>query len=367
MKVDIAKPLFFGDELDYLSDALNKNQISHKGDNIDLMAKMLSGYVGMPYTLLLSNGTAGLHLALKALDVNDNDLIFCPTLTYCGTIYPVIYERAIPVFIDCKEDGTMDPECLEMAFIKYKDKLPKCVMAVDTYGAAYDYDEIRKICDKYGVPLISDSAESLGGMYKDMKCGSYGDISVISFSYSKIVTTSLGGAVLTRNKDYYEKMKYLANQAKAKSSCYIHKEVGYNYLMSNLNAGLGVSQLKRIDELLEIKNQMFLRYKDGFSGIEGVKVISDKVGSSHWQNGIVIDNCDVEKIVDRLNNMGIETRRGFNPMHRQEAFDSFDYITKNNVSQDLFNKTVLLPSGNGTTNEELDFVIDSVIKLLQER
>lgn len=366
MKVSIAKPLFFGDETDYIKDAFSKNQIACKGDNIDKMAKMLSDYIGVPYCLLLSNGTAGLHLALKALDISDGDIVFCPTLTYCGTIYPVIYERAVPVFIDCKEDGTMDEKCLEDAFIKYKDNPPKCVMAVDTYGAPYDYDKIRAVTSKYNVPLISDSAESLGGMYKDKKCGSYGDIAVISFSYSKIVTTSLGGAVLTSNKDYLEKMAYLANQAKAKSSAYIHKEVGYNYLMSNVNAGIGVSQLNHLEELIKIKKDMFLRYKNGFSDIDSIKVISDKDGSSYWQNGIVIDGFDVEKIVNKLIELGIEVRRGFNPMHKQEAFNSFDYITRDNVSEELFLKTILLPSGNGTTNDEIDYVINTVIKLIKE-
>lgn len=365
MKVDIAKPLFFGDEMEYIKDAILKNQISCKGDNIDLMEKMLSKYVGVKYVKLLANGTAGLHLALKAIGIDDGDIVFCPTLTYCGTIYPVIYERAVPVFIDCKEDGTMDEKCLEMAFEKYKDRLPKCVMAVDTYGASYDYDAIRAVCDKYGVPLISDSAESLGGTYKGIKCGSYGDISVISFSYSKIVTTSLGGAVLTNNKDYIEKMAYLANQAKAKSSAYIHKEVGYNYLMSNLNAGLGVSQLKKIDVLLAKKKELFERYKEGFSNTS-FKLISDKEGSSYWQNGIVCEGLDVQKMVDKLIDMGIEVRRGFNPMHNQEAFSGFDYITKSNVSEELFKKTILLPSGTGTTKEELDFTIESVLKVAKE-
>ena len=364
MNVEISKPLFFGDETKYFQDALNKNQISYKGDNIDMMTDMLKKYTGMPYVLLLANGTAGLHLALKALDLNDKDIVFCPTLTYCGTIYPIIYERAVPVFIDCLEDGTMDPECLKKAFIKYKDNPPKCVMAVDTYGASYDYDKIRAICDEYNTPLISDSAESLGGMYKDKKCGSYGDISVISFSYSKIVTTSMGGAVLTRNKEYYEQMKYLANQAKAKSTAYIHKEVGYNYLMSNLNAGLGVSQLKRLEMLLERKEEIFNLYKKGFEMSMGIKLISDKPGSSHWQNGIVAEGYNMDEVTDKLIENGIEARRGFNPMHKQEAFDSFDYITINNISEKLFNNTVLLPSGTGSTNEEIKYVINVLKNIL---
>ncbi len=366
MKVEISKPLFFGDEEKYLTDALKKNQIACKGDNIDMMEKFLCDYVGRDYALLLANGTAGLHLALKALDVSQGDIVFASSLTYCGTIYPIIYERAIPVFIDCLPDGTMDPECLEKAFIKYKDNPPKCVMAVDTYGAPYEYDEISAILKKYSTPLISDSAESLGGKYKDKKCGAYGDISVISFSYSKIVTTSLGGVVLTDNKEYYERMKYLANQAKAKSSVYIHKEVGYNYLMSNLNAGLGVSQLNHLEFLINRKKEIFELYKKGFSDFKGISVIADKEGSAYWQNGIVIENGGAKKVVDKLIEAGIEARRGFNPMHTQEAFSQFDYISEKNVSEDLFEKTVLLPSGNGTTNEEIQFVIKKVKEILKE-
>lgn len=363
-KVEIMTPSFKGDELSYIEDALKKNQISTKGDNIDLMTKMLTDYTGVPYCKLLSNGTAGLHLALKAIGIDDNDKVFCPTLTYCGTVYPIIYERGIPVFIDCKADGTMDEECLKIALDKYKDDLPKAVMAVDTYGASADYDKILKVLEGYNIPLISDSAESLGGEYKGKKCGSFGDISVISFSYSKIVTTSLGGAVLTANKEYMEKMAYLANQAKAKSACYIHKEVGYNYLMSNLNAGLGVSQLKRLDELLLKKQEIFNMYKQGFSDNKNIRLISDKEGSSHWQNGIIIDNCDVFELVNKLLDAGIEVRNGFNPMHKQEAFEGFDYVTEDDVSNKLFYKTVLLPSGTGMTKEQQEYVIETVKNII---
>ncbi|MBE7019973.1 MAG: DegT/DnrJ/EryC1/StrS family aminotransferase [Ruminococcaceae bacterium] len=366
MKVEMSKPLFFGDEEIYLKDALLKNQVACKGDNIDKMEKFLTEYVGRKHALLVANGTAGLHLALKALDVSEGDIVFASSLTYCGTIYPIIYERAIPVFIDCLPDGTMDPKCLEKAFLKYKDRLPKCVMAVDTYGAPYDYDEISAICKKYNTPLISDSAESLGGEYKGKKCGSYGDISVISFSYSKIVTTSLGGVVLTDNKEYYERMKYLANQAKAKSSVYIHKEVGYNYLLSNLNAGLGVSQLSHLDFLINRKKEIFNLYREGFSSLDGVSVIADKEGSIYWQNGIVVEKGSAGEIVDKLIASGIEARRGFNPMHTQDAFSQFDYVTENNVSFSLFEKTVLLPSGNGTENKEIEFVIEKTKEILKE-
>ena len=365
MKVEISKPLFFGDEEIYIKDAINKNQIACKGDNIDFMEKFLSDYVKRDYALLLANGTAGLHLALKALDVSEGDIVFASSLTYCGTIYPIIYERAVPVFIDCLFDGTMDPKCLEEAFIKYKDTPPKCVMAVDTYGAPYEFDEISRICKKYNVPLISDSAESLGGAYKDKKCGSYGDISVISFSYSKIVTTSLGGVVLTNNEKYYSRMKYLANQAKAKSSVYIHKEVGYNYLMSNINAGMGVSSLKHLDYLINRKKEIFNLYKKCLEDLQGISVISDKEGSAYWQNGVIIEKGGAGKVTDKLIEMGIEARRGFNPMHTQEAFSQFDYITENNISEELFEKTVLLPSGNGTSDEEVIFVCDALKKILK--
>lgn len=366
-KVEIMSPSFCGDELKYLENAFWTNEISTKGENINRMSKMLVEYTGRKYCTLLSNGTAGLHLALKALDVSDNDIVFCPTLTYCGTVYPIIYERAVPVFIDCKKDGTMDEECLKIALSKYKDNLPKAVMAVDTYGSSADYSKILSVLKDYNIPLISDSAESLGGEYEGKKSGSFGDISVISFSYSKIVTTSMGGAVLSDNKEYMDKMAYLANQSKASSKCYIHKEVGYNYLMSNLLAGIGISQMERIDQFLEKKRAIFNTYKKAFKNIEGISFISDKEGSNHWQCGVILNNDNAHEIVDKLISNGIETRCGFNPMHRQEAFSGFDYITKDDISTDLFYKTILLPSGTGMTIEQQEYVINVFNDIIKGR
>ena len=365
-KAKIMIPSFKGDESEYLKRAVESLEISTHGKNIDELTRLLKNYLSVKNALLVCNGTAAIHLALKSIGISEGDIVFCPTITYCGTAYPILYERAIPVFIDCNENGTLDPKALEKALLKYKDKLPRAVIAVDTYGAPSDYDEIKEILKKYNIPLIADSAESLGGEYKGKKCGSLGDISIVSFSYSKLVTTSMGGAIFSDNDEVMEKASYLANQAKAKSPCYIHKEIGYNYLMSNVLAGMGISNMKRIDELIERKKKIFEKYKQAFSGYDYIRMCSDVSGSSHWYNGIMTKKGDVNKIIRRLLDEGVEVRNGFNPMHNQAAFSGYDYVYEDNNSMKLFEQTVLIPSGPGMSDDIQDFVIDTVNNILGE-
>lgn len=362
-KAQIMIPSFSGDEAAYMERAVRRGEIAAKGENSEEFKKLLLDYTGVKNGLLCSNGTAAIHLALKAVGVSEGDLVFCPTFTYCGTAYPILYERAIPVFIDCTPDGTLDPTSLKMALEKYKSKPPKAVITVDTYGAPADYDEIYEALSGYDIPVIADSAESLGGEYKGRKCGSLGDISIISFSYSKLVTTSMGGAVLSDNGEYIESASYIANQAKAKSPCYIHKEIGYNYLMSNVLAGMGIGNMKRIDSLVEIKRSIFLKYKEAFRDC-GVAMCSDKEGSSHWYNGIILKNKNTDGIINELLSRGIEVRNGFNPMHNQTAFSGFDYVCDKNNSMQLFENTVLIPSGAGMSEEIQEIVIKEVKALI---
>ncbi|MBQ4109466.1 MAG: DegT/DnrJ/EryC1/StrS family aminotransferase [Clostridia bacterium] len=366
-KVKMMTPAFNGDELQYVERALQKNEISITGENIDELTSLVLDYVKMPYGQLIANGTAGLHLALKAIGIDDNDLVFCPSMTYCGSAYPIIYERGIPVFIDSKKDGTMDENSLLAALEKYKDKLPKAVIIVDTYGAPADYDKLLPILKEYNVPAIEDSAESLGASFNGKKCGTLCDIGVFSFSYSKVVTTSLGGMVLSCNKDYMEKMSYLSNQAKAKSPYYIHKEVGYNYSMSNVLAGIGIPGMKNIENHLKRKQEIFDIYKKGFEDVPFISLTGDKDGSNHWQNGIIINNPDIDAafVLNKLIENNIDARAGFNPMHRQEAFANFDFVSANNdTATELFRKTVLLPSGVGMTQKEQQYVIETVKKYI---
>ncbi len=362
-KAQIMIPSFSGEEAAYMERAVAKGEIATKGENSDEFKKLLLDYTKASYGLLCCNGTAAIHLALKAVGVSEGDFVFCPTFTYCGTAYPILYERAVPVFIDCTPQGTLDPKALSMALEKYKNKLPKAIIIVDTYGAPADYDEIFCVLDGYSIPVIVDSAESLGGEYKDKKCGSIGDISIISFSYSKLVTTSMGGAVLSDNEEYIKDAAYIANQAKAKSPCYIHKEIGYNYLMSNVLAGMGIGNMKRLDSLVEIKRNIFKKYKEAFSDL-GVSMCSDKEGSSHWYNGVILKNKDTNLIIAELLNRGIEVRNGFNPMHNQAAFSGFDYIYDKNNSMTLFENTVLIPSGPGMSEEIQELVIKEVKSLI---
>jgi len=364
-KAQIMIPSFTGEESSYIEKAIEKGEIACKGENSSELLNLLLKKTKAKHGLLVANGTAAIHLALKAAGVTDGDIVFCPTFTYCGTAYPIIYERAIPVFIDCKPDGTLDPGALEKALIKYKDNPPKAVIAVDTYGAPADYDEIKSLLAPYKIPLIADSAESLGGSYKGRPAGSFGDISIVSFSYSKTVTTSMGGAIFSDNEEYIKTASYLANQAKASSPCYLHREIGYNYLMSNLLAGMGIPNLKRIESLIERKREVFLKYKKAFSKYSFLRFCSDKEGSSCWYNGIITDRGDANEIIKELLASGIEVRNGFNPMHNQEAFSGFDYVSVDNNSMELFKKTVLIPSGPGMDDGIQDYVIEKLTEILE--
>jgi len=362
-KAQIMIPSFSGEESAYMERAVLSGEIANKGQNIDEFTDLLLSYTRVSHGLLCCNGTAAIHLALKVAGVEEGDYVFCPTYTYCGTAYPILYERAVPVFIDCTPDGTLDPESLKLALLKYKDKLPKAILIVDTYGAPADFDEIAEVLSGYDIPVIVDSAESLGGEYKGKKCGSFGDISIISFSYSKLVTTSMGGAILSDNEEYIKNAAYFANQAKAKSPCYIHKEIGYNYLISNVLAGMGIGNMKRLDELVSVKRNIFKKYKEAFLSY-GVRMCSDKEGSSHWYNGIILSNEKADEGVKKLLDAGIEVRNGFNPMHNQAAFAGFDYVTAKNNSMNLFKNTILIPSGPGMSDEIQELVIKEVKNIL---
>lgn len=364
-KAEIMIPSFTGEEASYIERAIKKGEIACKGENSREFLELLLEKTGNKHGLLVANGTAAIHLALKAAGVTDKDIVFCPTFTYCGTAYPIIYERAVPVFIDCTPDGTLDAASLSAALEKYKDNPPKAVIAVDTYGAPADYDEIKEILKPYNIPLIADCAESLGGSFRGKPSGSTGDISIVSFSYSKTVTTSMGGAIFSDNEEYIKSAAYLANQAKASSPLYLHREVGYNYLMSNLLAGMGIPNLKRIDKLIERKKEIFTKYKNELGIYPYLRFCSDKEGSSYWYNGIITEKGNADEIIKFLLSEGVEVRNGFNPMHNQAAFSGFDYISVENNSMKLLKNTVLLPSGPGMSDEIQDFVITKVKEILK--
>ena len=240
-KIYLSPPHMHGDELEYINNAYKTNWIAPQGPDIDLFENDVSNYLSLNHGCALSSGTAALHLALKVLNIDEKDKIICPSLTFAATANSIMYERAIPVFIDVNPNNwTIDIESLEHALIKYK---PKALITVDLYGESCDYENILYLCKKYGTLIIEDAAEALGSKYKDQKVGSFGLLNILSFNGNKIITTSGGGMLLSNDESFIEKARFLSTQAREPVLHYEHRELGYNYRLSNLLAALGRAQL----------------------------------------------------------------------------------------------------------------------------
>jgi len=240
-RIYLSPPHAGGREMDYIKEAFDTNWIAPLGPNVDEFEKELCRYVGIKHGLALSSGTAGIHLALRYLGVGQGDVVFCSSLTFAGSCSPVIYQQAIPVFIDSEPySWNMSPDALEKAFqwAQKKNRIPKAVIIVDLYGQSADYDCLVPICERYGVPVIEDAAEALGASYNGRKCGHFGLISVFSFNGNKIITTSGGGMVVSEDSQAIEKMRFWSAQAREDVRHYEHKEIGYNYRLSNICAGI---------------------------------------------------------------------------------------------------------------------------------
>lgn len=357
----------------YIKEAFDSNWIAPLGPNVDAFEQELCSYVGVKFGLAVSSGTAGIHLALRYLGVGEGDHVFCSSLTFAGSCNPIMYQNAIPIFIDSENKSwNMSPEALKNAFewAEKENKLPKAVIIVDLYGQSADYDELLPICAHYGVPVIEDSAEALGASYKDRKCGSYGYIATFSFNGNKIITTSGGGMVISNDENAIKKMRFWATQAREPVRYYEHKEYGYNYRMSNICAGIGRGQLEVLDRWIAAKKRVYERYKEGFKGLP-IKLmpIYDKSKPNYWLTVIIIeDGCNIKPvdIIDALERENIESRHVWKPMHMQPVFKNykfFSHLEKVSVSEDLFNRGVCLPSGSDLTEGEQDYVIKIIRNL----
>ena len=275
-RIYLSSPHMCGDELKFIQEAFDTNWIAPLGPNVKNFEKEVREYVNARASLALSNGTSAIHLALKCLDVKENDIVFCQSLTFSGTCNPIIYQGAIPVFIDSDyETWNMSPMALEKAFedaVK-TEKMPKAVIVVNLYGQSANYDVILNICNKYNVPVIEDAAESLGASYKGRKTGTLGEIGIYSFNGNKIITTSSGGMMVSNNEKYIKKSLFWATQAKDDARYYLHSELGYNYRMSNVLAGIGRGQLKVLDERVNKKTYIYNTYKNAFKDIDGIEMM----------------------------------------------------------------------------------------------
>lgn len=352
-----------GYEQQYVKEAFDTNWIAPLGKNVNEFEKELAAYVGAKDAAALSAGSAALHLALKAAGVKAGDIVFCQDLTFSATANPITYENAIPVFIDSDyETWNMSPEALERAFEKYPNV--KAVMPVHLYGLPANMDRIMEICKKHGVPVIEDAAESLGTLYHGQYTGTFGDYGAFSFNGNKIITTS-GGGMLVCNlpeeqaKERIAKVRFWATQAREKARHYEHKEIGYNYRMSNIVAGIGRGQMKVLNQRIEQKRHIFAYYQEHLGDLEGLSFMPmhENERANCWLSVIQLTpDCKVRPLdmIVALEKEDIETRPVWKPMHMQPVFADCDYIDNGKVGESLFENGVCLPSDTKMTDEDLD-------------
>lgn len=362
-----------GYEQQFIKEAFDTNWIAPLGENVNKFEEEIANYVGVKTGAALSAGSAAIHLGLKALNVKQGDIVFCSSLTFSATCNPIIYQNATPVFIDSEyETWNMDPLALEKAFEKYPN--PKAVIVVHLYGTPAKMDEIIKICKKHNVPLIEDAAESLGSIYNGQQTGTFGEYGVFSFNGNKIITTSGGGMLVSNNEDGIKKSRFWATQSKEPVRHYEHKEIGYNYRMSNICAGIGRGQLKVLDKRIEKKTEIYNKYKNELEKVKEIKMqpIPKNTKPNHWLSVMTIDKDSKVKplnIMETLEKENIDSRPVWKPMHLQPVFKEYDFITAKNdgtsVSEDLFNRGVCLPSDTKMTEEEQERVIDIIKKCFE--
>lgn len=358
-----------GYEKEYIKEAFDTNWIAPLGENVNKFEEELANYVGAKCGAALSAGTAAIHMALKALDVKEGDIVFCSSLTFSATANPIIYQNATPVFIDCdRETWNMDPEALKKAFEKYPN--PKAVVIVHLYGTPAKMDEIMAICNKHNVPLVEDAAESLGATYKGKQTGTFGKFGIFSFNGNKIITTSGGGMLVSDDEERIQKVRFWATQSRDKARYYQHSEIGYNYRMSNIVAGIGRGQLKVLNDRLAKKKEIYETYKDAFKDIPEIEMKPVPVDTkpNYWLSTMLLkegSKVTPLNVMEALDKENIESRPIWKPMHMQPVFEKFDFIKveEKAVSEDIFARGVCLPSDTKMTKEEQQEVI-RVIKEL---
>ncbi|WP_102692131.1 DegT/DnrJ/EryC1/StrS family aminotransferase [Rummeliibacillus pycnus] len=350
-----------GYEKQYINEAFDTNWIAPLGANVDRFEAEFAEKIGTKAAAALSTGTAAIHLALKAAGVEEGDIVFCPTLTFSATANPIIYQNAIPVFIDSdNETWNMCPKALEIAFRKYPNV--KAVIVVHLYGLSADMDQIVELCKEHDVALIEDAAESLGTYYKGKHSGTFGDFGIFSFNGNKIITTSGGGMVVSNNEEKIEKVRFWATQSRDKARHYQHSELGFNYRMSNVVAGIGRGQLKVLDQRIEKKKYIFEFYKRELGELEGIKFmpINNWNEPNYWLSSIIL-NGKVRPLdlMETLEKENIESRPIWKPMHMQPFFEKYDFVGTN-ISEKLFMNGVCLPSDTKMTDEDLDRVVETI-------
>jgi dTDP-4-amino-4,6-dideoxygalactose transaminase len=356
-----------GTEINFINRAIETNWIAPLGPNVDEFEENLSNYLGGGHVAALSSATAAIHLALRALEVSDGDIVFCSDMTFAAACNPIKYERAIPVFIDSEEDSwNMCPKALDIALNKYPNV--KAVIAVNLYGTPANLPDIINLCNKHNVPVIEDAAESLGSTINDKQTGRFGKIGILSFNGNKIITTSGGGALVCDDEDIVKKARFWATQSRDPARHYEHTELGFNYRLSNICAGIGLGQLATLDKRVEEKTDIYNRYKKAFASNDLINLnpIPSNCKANHWLSCLTLEKsspiCAID-IMENLEKENIETRPLWKPMSLQPYYSDCDHIFVNPtpICHNLFESGLCLPSDVKMSEDEQSRVCELIL------
>jgi dTDP-4-amino-4,6-dideoxygalactose transaminase len=365
-----------GTEQNFIKEAFATNWVAPLGPNVNGFEQDISNYIGINnqfHTAALTSGTAALHLALRMLNVCKDDVIMVQSFTFCGTTNPVSYQGAELVFIDSELDTwNMCPLALKEALDHYKNRSVKAIMPVHLYGMPAKMDILQQIADGYNVPIIEDAAEALGSKYKNQSCGSFGEMAALSFNGNKIITTSGGGALVSKHKHYIDQARFLATQARDEAPHYQHSQIGYNYRISNIVAGIGRGQMEVLDERVAQRRSNNQRYREFFAGVDGVTFQTEPDAnyfSNYWLTAILIDPAlsggisreDVRLVLDAEN---IESRPLWKPMHMQPVYEGTKFFGSG-VCEKLFEQGLCLPSGSNLTDEEFERIFSALSRIFK--
>ena len=373
-RIYLSSPTMHGEEQEFIKEAFDTNWVAPLGPNVNAFEKEMAAYTGAGHASALSAGTAAIHLALRILGVGEGDYVFVPSLTFSATCNPIVYEKAVPVFIDSERDTwNMSPEALRNAFEKYPS--PKAVIAVHLYGTCAKLDEIMEICAQHGVPLVEDAAESLGSTYKGKHTGTFGKIGIYSFNGNKIITTSGGGMLVSDDEEITKKATFLATQARDPARFYQHSQIGYNYRMSNITAGIGRGQLLHMEEHKALKRKIYRQYQEAFADIPEISMnpLNQDGDDNCWLSCMTIaqgactsrgEKITPDMIMDALEKENAESRPIWKPLHLQPVFAQYELITAKagsaSVAEDIFDRGLCLPSDIKNTPEDMELIIKTV-------
>ncbi|MCY9664518.1 aminotransferase class I/II-fold pyridoxal phosphate-dependent enzyme [Paenibacillus alginolyticus] len=378
-KIYLSPPHMSGNEMSYIQDAFDTNWIAPLGPHVDAFEQEIASHVGSNAAAAVSSGTAAIHLALRLIGVKEGDSVFCSSLTFVASANPIVYCGARPVFIDSEpETWNMSPRALEIALqdAALEGKLPKAVIVVNLYGQSAKMDEIMSLCESYDVPIIEDAAESLGSMYKGRASGTFGKYGVYSFNGNKIISTSGGGMLVSDDIEGLKQARFLATQARDQAVHYQHSQLGFNYRMSNVLAGIGRAQLEVLEERVNARRAVFNRYDEALSHMPGIQFMPELANtrSNRWLTVLTIEEKEAgvtaREVLEALTELNIEARPVWKPLHLQPIFEGaryYPYGNNESVSERLFQTGICLPSGSQLMEDEQQRVITCIKKTIMQK